>query len=165
MIMFSGEDPGSIELLLTSRPASERVSAHLSIEVGEPTLVLERVRTANDKRVVFTVDYLPLSLFQVDDSDVPLDEIREFLLEHQSFYEYLRQKLALEIHHGRAWIRPCCAEDYIADKLQVSSDSNIMHLEQVDFDLNGEPVALADEYYVAEAFRFYIYRSSQGALI
>lgn len=164
LIRSSGEEPGSIEVLLTTRPASERVANHLSIEEGAPTLVLERVRTANDERVVFSVDFLPLDLFHSNEGDIPLENIREFLMEHQSFYDYLIQRHSLEIHHGLAWIRPCGAEDYIADKLQISRDSNILHLEQVDFDLDGEPVALADEYYVADAFRFYIYRSTQGVL-
>jgi len=165
LIKSSGEEPGSIEILVTTRPASERVSTLLSIELGAPILVLERVRTANDDRVVFTVDYLPLSLFQMPDGDNALDEIEKYLKEHQSFYDFLFQNVAVEIHHGQAWIRPCCAGEVVAEKLQISSDSNILHLEQVDFDTNGEPVALADEYYVADAFRFYVYRSTQGVLL
>jgi GntR family transcriptional regulator len=165
LIKSSGDEPGSIEILVTTRPASERVSRQLSIEEGEPVLVLERVRLANDERVVFSVDYLPHSIFQIPNGDVSLAEIEEYLNKHQSFYDFLFQRLSLEIHHGLAWIRPCCAGDHIADKLQISSDSNILHLEQVDYDTNGEPIALADEYFVADAFRFYIYRSTQGVLL
>lgn len=164
LIKSSGDEPGCEELLLATRPASERVSTQLSIELGDPTLVIERVRLANDQRVVFTVDFLPLSLFHMPNGDIPLADIKEYLLKHQSFYEYLKQHLSLEIHHGLAWIRPYSAGDYIADKLQIRSGSNLLHIEQVDFDAKGEPVALSDEYYVADAFRFYIYRSSQGAL-
>ena len=117
LIRSSGEEPGSIEMLLVTRPASERVSTHLSIELGTPTLVLERVRTSNDVRVVFTVDCLPLSLFRLPDGEIPLDEINNFLREHHSFYDYLYQQLSMEIHHGLAWIRPCFAGDHIAEKL------------------------------------------------
>jgi GntR family transcriptional regulator len=130
--------------------------------LGAPTLVTERVRLANEQRSVFTVDVLPLSLFHTPNEDIPLDEFRKIIEEQQSIYGFLRQRLNLEIHHGIAWIRPLSAEEYIADKLQIRVGSNILHIEQVDFDMNGEPVALSDEYYVADAFRFYIYRSSQG---
>lgn len=162
MIRSSGAEPGSSELLVTTRPASERVSAQLSIEVGAPTLVIERVRLANEQRAVFTVDVLPLSLFHPPSGDIPLEDFEKYIQEQESIYGFLRQRLSLEIHHGIAWIRPLSAEQYIADKLQISAGSNILHLEQVDFDLEGNPVALSDEYYVADAFRFYIYRSSQG---
>ena len=163
LIRSSGEEPGCTELLMTTRPASERVSAQLSIELGTPTLVIERVRLANDQRVVFSVDFLPLSLFHLPDGDFPLDDFEQHIHEQQSVYGFLRQRLSLEIHHGIAWIRPLSAEQYIADKLQIQVGSNILHLEQVDYGVDGEPVALSDEYYVADAFRFYIYRSSQGA--
>jgi GntR family transcriptional regulator len=162
LIRSSGAEPGSVELLMTTRPASERVSAQLSIEIGALTLVIERVRLANENRAVFTVDTLPLSLFNLPTGEIPLDEFEKSIQEQQSIYTFLRQRLSLEIHHGIAWIRPLSAEEYIADKLQIRVGSNILHIEQVDFDFNGEPVALSDEYYVADAFRFYIYRSSQG---
>jgi GntR family transcriptional regulator len=147
---------------MTTRPASERVSTQLSIELGAPTLVIERVRLANEQRAVFTVDILPLSLFHLPSGDIPLEDFEKHVQEQQSVYGFFRQRLSLEIHHGIAWIRPLSAEQYIADKLQIRVGSNILHIEQVDFGVDGEPVALSDEYYVADAFRFYIYRSSQG---
>lgn len=162
MIRSSGAEPGCSELLITTRPASERVSAQLSIELGTPTLVIERVRLANDHRAVFTVDVMPLSLFHSPTGDIPLEELENHIQEQQSVYGFLRQKLSLEIHHGIAWISPLSAEQYIADKLQICVGSNILHIEQVDFDFNEEPVALSDEYYVSDDFRFYIYRSNQG---
>jgi GntR family transcriptional regulator len=162
MIRSSGAEPGSSELLMTTRPASERVSTQLSIELGTPTLVIERVRLANDQRAVFTVDVLPLSLFHNSEGDISLEEFERHVKEQESVYSYLRQKLSLEIHHGIAWIRPLSAEQYIADKLQIRVGSNILHIEQVDFDFNEAPVALSDEYYVSDVFRFYIYRSNQG---
>ena len=162
LIRSSGAEPGCAELLLATRPASERVSTQLSIELGTPILVIERVRLANDQRAVFTVDFLPLSLFHLSGGDIPLTELEQYIQEQQSVYGFLRQRLSLEIHHGIAWIRPVSAEQYIADKLQIRVGSNILYIEQVDFDADGEPVALADEYYVADAFRFYIYRSAQG---
>jgi GntR family transcriptional regulator len=149
---------------MTTRPASERVSSQLSIELGTPTLVIERVRLANEQRAVFTVDVLPLSLFHLPGGDIPMKDLENHIQEQESVYGFLRQRLSLEIHHGIAWIRPISAEQYIADKLQICVGSSILHIEQVDFDFSEEPVALSDEYYVSDAFRFYIYRSNQGIL-
>src|SRR3972149_2472764 len=134
LIRSSGAEPGCAELLLATRPASERVSTQLSIELGTPILVIERVRLANDQRAVFTVDFLPLSLFHLSGGDIPLTELEQYIQEQQSVYGFLRQCLSLEIHHGIAWIRPVSAEQYIADKLQIRVGSNILYIEQVDFD-------------------------------
>jgi GntR family transcriptional regulator len=162
MIRSSGAEPGSAELLIATRPANERVSSQLSLEPGTPILVIERVRLANERRVVFTVDFLPARLFHLPEGDIPLEDLEKHIQEHQSVYGFLRQRLSLDIHHGIAWIRPLLAEQYIADKLQIPAGNSIMHLEQVDFNSDDEGVALSDEYYAADAFRFYIYRSNQG---
>ncbi|MBI9045037.1 MAG: GntR family transcriptional regulator [Anaerolineaceae bacterium] len=160
LIRSAGAEPGCSELFISNRPASERVSSQLSIDLGAPTLVIERVRLANEHPAVFSVDVLPYSLFHQPDHDIPIEKFEKHIREQQSVYGFLRQYMSLEIHHGIAWIHPLSAEQYIADKLQIPLRSNILHIEQVDFDFDGEPVALTDEYYVADVFRFYIYRSN-----
>jgi GntR family transcriptional regulator len=159
LIRSSGAEPGCLELLVTTRPASEHVANRLCMEPGALVVIVERVRLANERRTVFSQDYLPQTLFRTLDGDLTLDEIESYLKQNQSMYGFLRERCALEIHHGIAWIRPLTGEGYIAEKLQVPRGSSILHLEQVDYNLSGEPVALADEYYVADAFTFSIYRS------
>ena len=101
-------------------------------------------------------------MFDLPNGKTLLDELEAHVKDQQSIYEFLRLHMNLIIHHGIAWIRPLSADQIIADKLQICLSSNILQLEQVDFDNNGEPVAFSDEYYVADAFRFHIYRSNQG---
>lgn len=162
LIRSSGSEPGLSEVLITTRPASERICSQLLLEAGTPTLVIERVRLADGKPIVFSIDVLPLKLFDLPNGKTLLDELEAHVKDQQSIYEFLRLHLNLIIHHGIAWIRPLSADQIIADKLQICESSNILQLEQVDFDNNGEPVAFSDEYYVADAFRFHIYRSNQG---
>jgi GntR family transcriptional regulator len=160
LIRSSGAEPGCAEFLLTTRPASEHVANRLSLELGAPVVVLERVRLANDRRVVYCLDTLPKVLFRDQDGEIPLSEVEQYVRDNQSMYGFIRERLGKEIHHGVAWIRPLSAEAYLAEKLLIPRGSSILHLEQVDIGDDGEPLALADEYYVADAFTFYIYRSS-----
>ena len=160
MIRSSGAQPGCAELLITTRPASEHVANRLSVEPGVPIVVIERVRLANDARVVFMLDYLPESLVHPPEFDIPLPERETFIKDNRSVYTFLSERLSLDIHHGIAWIRPVSAEGYIAERLQVPRCSSLLHVEQVDFPTEVDPFALSDEYYVADAFSFYIYRSS-----
>jgi GntR family transcriptional regulator len=159
LIRSSGAEPGCTELLVTTRPASEHVASRLCVEPGAPVVIVERVRLANERRTVFSQDYLPKTLFRMQESEISLPEITDYLTQEQSMYALLRERCGLEIHHGIAWIHPLIAEGYIAEKLQVARGSSILHLEQVDFNISGDAVALADEYYVADAFTFSIYRS------
>jgi GntR family transcriptional regulator len=160
LIRSSGAEPGNAEFLITTRPASEHVANRLSVEPGTPVMVLERVRLANDRRVVFCLDVLPMALFRDQGGEIPLSVVEHYVEENQSMYSFIRERLGMEIHHGVAWIRPLSAEAYLAEKLSIPRGSSILHLEQVDIGDDGEPLALSDEYYVADAFTFYIYRSS-----
>ena len=159
LIRSSGAEPGCVEVLVATRPASEHVANRLCLEPGAPVVIVERVRLANERRTVFSQDYLPQTLFSTQDGEISLAEIEGHVKLNQSMYAFLRERCGLEIHHGIAWIRPLTAEGYIAEKLQVPRGNSILHLEQVDFNFSGDPVALADEYYVANAFTFSIYRS------
>jgi GntR family transcriptional regulator len=160
LIRSSGAEPGCVELLVVARPASDHVAGRLDVEPGSPVVAVERVRLANDRRTVFSLDHLPSSLFHTLDGEIPLARIQEFVSEHQSMYAFLRHVLNLDIHHGIARIRPLTADSYLAEKLQVRRGSGILHIEQVDYNAFGEPIALADEYFVADAFTFTVYRSS-----
>ncbi|MDX9865288.1 MAG: GntR family transcriptional regulator, partial [Anaerolineaceae bacterium] len=86
LIRSSGAEPGFAELLITTRPASERIANRLSLELGAPVMVLERVRLADDRRVVFSLDILPKSLFRNRDGEIPLDEVEQYIRENQSMY-------------------------------------------------------------------------------
>jgi GntR family transcriptional regulator len=160
LIRSSGAEPGCVETLITTRGASEHIANRLSIDPGTSIVVLERVRLANDRRTVFTQDYLPQALFCSGENEISLSEIRDFLDKHQSMYAFLHERCAIDIHHGIAWIRPLLAEGYVAEKLELPRGSSILHLEQVEFMPDGVPFALADEYYVADAFTFSVYRTA-----
>lgn len=160
LIRSSGAVPGCAETLITKRTASEHVATRLSVDPGTSIVVIERVRLANERRTVFTQDYLPHDLFCSGENEISLKEIEDFLDEHQSMYKFIRDCCGVDIHHGNAWIRPVLAEGYIAEKLQLPRGSSILHIEQVDFTPYGMPFALADEYYVADAFTFSVYRTA-----
>jgi GntR family transcriptional regulator len=160
LIRSSGAEPGTVELLIAERPAGKRASERLGVEPDSPLVVVERVRLANAQRVIFTVDCFAASLFRKQGKQITAPEIEAFLAKQQSMYALLRQLLSVEVHHGFAYIRPLTAESYIAEKLRVPHGSSLLHIEQVDFTADGMPIALSDEYYIADAFAFSVYRSS-----
>jgi GntR family transcriptional regulator len=159
LIQSSGAEPGSTEIQVLLRPASEHIAQVLCVEPESQLVVIERVRLANGRRVVFSIDYLPFTLFQSAKESYTIEEISVFVNQKQSMYEYLHDKLSIDIHHGIAWLQPVTAESYLAEKLHVAHKSSLLHVEQVDYGPNGDPIALSDEYYVADAFVFSVYRS------
>jgi DNA-binding GntR family transcriptional regulator len=82
-----------------------------------------------------------------------------FVATEQPMYAFLRERLSLDVHHGIAWLRPQMAENYIAEKLGIAAGSSLLYIEQVDYDADGRPIALAGEFYVADDFTFSVYRT------
>jgi len=155
-----GAVPGTIEMFATYRPASQHVAKRLNIEEGSPLVTIERVRTANDRRVVYMIDHIPCTLLKTPNAEIKPEDIEKYLAENKSMYLFLRKQLSLDIHHAIAWISPLSADKLVSDKLQVPLGSGILYIEQVDYSPSGEPCALADEYHVANAFTFTVYRSN-----
>jgi GntR family transcriptional regulator len=92
----------------------------------------------------------------VDDS---LERVRAFLETHQSIYEYIEQELNLSISHATAWLRPMIADTNMAMSLDVPLNSPILYLEQIDYDSEGNPLLLTDEYFAGDSFTFSVHRS------
>ena len=161
VIESMGAAPGTIELLVSERPAIKRIAKRLRINEGESLATIERVRTSNDRRVVFSVDHIPLKFLKgINGTDISLNVIEEYLKENHSMYTFLSEKLAMDIHHAVAWISPLSADKFVSDKLQIQLGSGILYIEQVDYTASGNPYVLADEYHVANAFIFSVYRSN-----
>ena len=61
-----------------------------------------------------------------------------------------------------AWLRPVAATPDLAQRLQILVGSGLLYIEQVDYDTENRPLVLADEFHVADAFTFTVYRSQLG---
>jgi len=158
LIRSIGAEPGVAELNVGIEPASSRLINRLEIESNSSVVSVERVRTADGKRVIFSNDSVPLHILQTSSSTISLEEIEEFLKKEQSIYALFKDKLNLHVDHAIAWLRPVTAGNETAEKLGVPIGSGLLYIEQLDFDSNGNPLLLTDEYHVAEAFTFAVYR-------
>jgi GntR family transcriptional regulator len=160
IIEATGAIPGTSKLEIDVQPASQRLVERLKAPLGTPTLIVNRVRTADDKPVSISADHLAVSRLVVKTNiEKSIEQIRSFLEIHQSIYEYLEQELNLSIAHATAWVRPMIADKNISNSLEVPLNSPILYLEQIDYDSEGNPLLLTDEYFAADSFTFSVHRS------
>src|SRR5688572_7511549 len=64
IIKATGAVPGTSELKFDIHPARQRLVESLKIHPDTPTIIIERVRTADDKPVSISVDHLAVSRLQ-----------------------------------------------------------------------------------------------------
>ena len=151
MITQAGFTPGTRQSSIYYEPASLQIAETLGIEEGDKTLVLDRVRTADDQPVVWSRDIL--AAHRLGDK-IP----KEYQLEHQSLYSYLQINLQIRVSHGTARVIPAVATAEIAAKLQTRRGAALLIITQTDYDASGEPIIYSIEYHVPDKFVFVIHR-------
>jgi DNA-binding GntR family transcriptional regulator len=153
VIKGHGMEPGTSHARVEEVTADEEIASILGLAPGAPVLRLERVRTADGRPVIFTVDVIPTGLFRDAglDPDVLLDP-------GLSLYRLYAERLGRSITDGQASIRLTRADALVADRLGIPAGSPILRLEQVDATAEGEPVLFSLESYVADTFEFSVHR-------
>jgi DNA-binding GntR family transcriptional regulator len=133
-------------------PADEDIAEHLQIDVGLPVVALTRVRTADDRPAVFSVDRMPADV-------VDADRDREAL--GDSIYALLASR-GHPVRHGEAAVKPAAADPELAAVLDVPEGTLLQHLEQVDVDASGRRVLYSLEWHVPSVIELRVYRRGPG---
>lgn len=152
MIKSAGLNPGTHHCHIQLGQAEGDVAEALNLPLGTAIVTVERVRTANDKPVVYSLDTLPQSLIGNTDLASLLGN------EDWSIYQILHNRFGQVIEYGVAHILPIAAPTQVADKLKIPKDSLLLCLLQTDYSSLDEPVLYSCEYHLPDAFDFMILR-------
>lgn len=153
-IRTAGMRPGYEESVTRIEAAGEEAGA-LRLTPLDEVVVVERVRTADGRRVVFSLDVLPATLLENRPDILPK-------LGRGSLYDTMERELGIVIHHGVATFAPVKASATIGRKLQIARGTSLLSLDQVDYDEEGRPVLSSHEYHLADAFEFTVIRRGPG---
>jgi GntR family transcriptional regulator len=152
-IRAAGMEPGTVSAEVRSERASPDEAAALDLAPGDAVTVLERVRTADGRNVVYSKDVLATSLLGVDALD---------RLGGGSVYDLLDSSASVVVQHGVVVVEPKTADRELARRLGVQMGALLLYLRQVDYDGAGNPVLLSHEYHLADAFEFTVVRRGPG---
>jgi GntR family transcriptional regulator len=152
-IRASGMEPGTAETKVEITPAGAPEAQALDIAAGDPIVTIERVRTADGRRVVFSRDVFSQALI----GDDGLEGLGD-----GSVYDLLESSADVAIQHGVVTVEPMTADRSLARKLKIPVGSLLLYLRQVDYDRSGDPVLLSHEYHLGDAFEFSVVRRGPG---
>jgi GntR family transcriptional regulator len=152
MIRRAGFSPATSFLDVQTVPASAEVAEALSLPVGAPVLAIERVRSADGKPVVYSIDYIPQGVAGAADLESYSQE------QDISVYELYQNVLGQVIEYGVARLLPVPAPAPVAKRLAVPANSVLLLLLQTDYSPQDEPVLYAREYHLSDAFDFLVMR-------
>lgn len=151
MIRAAGFKPGIVVLNTSVRQADDSELAHLALTPGEEVVVVERLRLADDRPVVYSVDRVPTSIMPEDARGE--DDFGQSLFG-------LLERLAHGARNGRARIKPVLAEGAPAKHLGVPKGSPLLFFDETDFDSAGQPVLASAEWHTSDVFDMWINRKA-----
>ena len=123
----------------------------MRVELGTPLLTIERVRTADGRPVVYSLDTLTEALIQQADFD--LQRLRT-----ESIYNILQASVGQAVEYGMARIRPILAPHHVTEKLQLPLNALTLYIVQTDYSSGDMPVVYSCEYHLPDAFDFLVWR-------
>jgi len=147
MIEEAGYTPGVSVISAATRPAQPEESELLHLEPGDLLWEVTRVRTADDRPVVYSADRIPASF-------VP-PSLRN--KRARSLFRLLAD-LGYAPSAGRAQLKPVVADAELARLLQVEVGAPLLHFEEADTRADGTPVMLSSEWHVADVIEFWLNR-------
>ena len=150
----TGVRAGRLILGIRTIGATETVAEQLDIDPGGPVVELRRVRTADDRPAVYSVDHLPADL-------VDAERDRDAL--GGSIYAMLAD-LGHPVRHGEAVVAPASADAGLAEVLGVAPGTLLQHLQQVDVDGDGRRVLFSLEWHVPDVIELRVYRRGPGSV-
>lgn len=151
MIKLAAKEPGTRQLSVIHEPATQDIAAQLNVAPGSPVLTIARVRTADNKPVVYSIDTFAETLL----GEATLDPNR---LLSQSVYQILETDFGHTINYGVARILPAQASPFVAEHLELAPNSIVLYLVQTDYSAVDEPLLYSREYHLPDAFDFMIWR-------
>jgi GntR family transcriptional regulator len=151
MIESAGLTSGTSHLAIQSETADQEKAEQLRVPLGTPLVTVERVRTADGRPVVYSLDTVPESLLQRTEFDPQL-------LLTQSLYNILQASLGRVIEYGIARLLPVTAPDHVAEKLGLAPNALTLYIVQTDYSPDDEPLVYSREYHLTDAFDFIVWR-------
>lgn len=147
MIEEAGHRPGITVLSAATRAAQPSESAMLHLGPKELLWEVIRVRTADDRPIVYSADRIPASF-------VP-PSLRN--RRARSLFQLLAD-LGYAPSAGRAQLKPVLADAALSRLLAVDVGAPLLYFEETDTRADGTPVMLSSEWHVADAIEFWLNR-------
>lgn len=125
-------------------PATPVVSAQMQLNVGEPVVLLERLRLVHDEPWVLAMTYLPADI---------LPALRTANLRNGSLYAAM-DDLGIRPSRGRRTVEARRAGQTVADHLGLRRSSPVLLLTSVGLDRAGHPVEYFEAFHRGDRSRF-----------
>jgi GntR family transcriptional regulator len=141
--------PQAHVLSLREELASEAVATTLRIKVGVPIVILERIRLAKQKPLIYSLDIFPRAIVKG-----PLKP-EEF---EGSLFDIMEERWNVYVDYAHTTISAVRLDSDLSAEVAVPPDLPWILLEQVHYTACHEPVLYSKDYHRGDRFTFHVLR-------
>ncbi|MBM7682938.1 GntR family transcriptional regulator [Pullulanibacillus pueri] len=147
MIQSAGKRPGTEVLLSKYMDPTEEDKQKLHLQDEERVLLVKRVRTADERPLVYCIDKVPAKLFK-----------EESHLLGGSLFNFLEQETDVNIGYATADITTAGYDEEISKILECDKETPFLVLKQLHFSTTDEPILYSINYFRSDQFSFNVLR-------
>jgi GntR family transcriptional regulator len=147
MIRDAGFEPSERVLSKEVRAATEEEATRLGLAEHASVVAVERVRLADGRPVIASLDRIPAALLGGESLD-QLDASLYVMLEW----------IGAPVKFATARLMPVLATTRLGKLLEVKKNSPLLHIDQIDVAADGRAVMLSSEWHVPDAFELLVNR-------
>ena len=150
LVRASGFTPALAWTRAQSVPASPLVAERLQLPADSPVLRVARLITGDGRGAIFCYDYIDCG--RIQDDSYTQDAF------NLPIFSFLKQYCGLEPILDITQLSPCLATGEPAEALAVAEGQPLLYMDEVDYDLKGQPILYCQEYYAADIVKHMLIR-------
>ena len=149
MIRQSGHTPDVAYVHHCEDTADEHIAHQLCITEGDPIIRVTRLCTADGKPAIYCEDIFAKALIQHPYAEKDLNA---------PIFHFLQEFCGVLAYMDLTDIRPTVADAHLAEVFQIAEGSPLLHMDELDFDIDGNPIFCSREYFADGIFRHTVMR-------
>ncbi len=130
LAIIKGLDLKLHDIVIKDRHADLNIANNLQLDIKEPILQVERIRTIDGKRVLFEVIYIPKNRLNNYNNEELEDSLHRFMAKHADD----------NLKSSNRYYSAVIPQDYLRSKLDLDQNEAVFVIEQVTFDSLDKPI-------------------------
>ncbi len=149
MIYAGGYKPAVAYVHVETAPATKEEAQKLHLPEGTALLRVKKLCTADKMPAIYCEDMIEAALVKEPFSQQDLKA---------SVFQLLQDKCGINCFMDMAQVIAVAADDFIAETLKIAKGSPLLHIQEVDYDIEGKPVLYAKQYFANAYVQHHILR-------
>lgn len=129
--------------------ADENAAKKLKIEEGTPVIRIRLRCDADGKPAIYCEDVLEQSLVKTDYKEQDFQVI---------VFQFLERFCDVEAYMDLTEIHPILADETLAETLKIEKGTPLLNMEELDYDIEGNPIFYSSQYFVDGYFKHTVLR-------